>query len=374
MRRIAWKSMLHDKVRLAGALAGVTFASMLIVLQGGVYSGFKVTSSGLVNRIGGDIWVMMRGAPALDFAETLSPGTRSLVLKHPCVESAWGVAMGYTRAQLPSGGVITIGLIGVEPRRDGQALPWSMAEGLPSDIQTAPRVTIDRSDFGKLEINQPPLASSLTMGGRRVRIAGVTDGIRSFTLVPYVFASLQTARRLLKLAPGAASFWVLDLASESCTEDVIRTIETRHGLRAFRSNELATLTEDYWINESGAGAVLVFCAVLGLLVGAVIVAQTLFTVVSEHVRELGTLKALGASSGEVIQFVLWQAALLGGVGGIAGALTASAIGAAAADALTIELSPEVYLRSAATIAGMCVVASIGSVRKVLRLEPAEVFK
>lgn len=366
--------MLHNKARLAGALAGVTFASMLIVLQGGLYSGFRVTSSGLVHRLGGDVWVMMRGAPALDFAEPLSPGVRAQVTTHPCVTHARAVAMNYTRSQLPSGGVITVGLVGAEPRVDGRHVPWSMVRGLPSDLSSAPRATVDRGDFDKLELRGDPLASSILLGKERVRVAGITEGIRSFTLVPYVFTSLETARRVIGLAPGAASFWLLDLASPACADDVIRIVERNRGLQAFRAEDLARKTEDYWIGESGAGAVLVFGAALGLLVGAVIVAQTLFAMVSEHQRELGTLKALGASDREVVAFVAWQAVFLAVVGGLAGAAIASGLAALAADALTIVMSQKVYAQSALTIGAMCIVASLGGLRKAMRVAPAEVFK
>ena len=76
MRRIALKSLLHDRGKAAAALAGVAFATTLLLVQSGVYLGFLETSAGLISRVGGDVWVMARGTPALEFGDPLSPAAR----------------------------------------------------------------------------------------------------------------------------------------------------------------------------------------------------------------------------------------------------------------------------------------------------------
>jgi putative ABC transport system permease protein len=120
---------------------------------------------------------------------------------------------------------------------------------------------------------------------------------------------------------------------------------------------------------------LAFTAVLGMIVGGVIIGQTLYSMTKEHLLELATLKALGARSAELAGFVLWQVALLGSIGGAAGFAIALTLKRALAHAgLTVVLSPEtIALGSAATLA-MCLLASITSLRVVFKVETAQVLR
>jgi putative ABC transport system permease protein len=135
------------------------------------------------------------------------------------------------------------------------------------------------------------------------------------------------------------------------------------------------MTRRFWVESSGVGAVLELGALLSLVVGMVVIAQTLSAITRSHLRELGTLKALGATSAELIRFVAWQAALLAVVGGLL------ALGLAyllrswlLRMGLEIVLSAEVVAIGLTAIVAMCALASVGSMRTVLALDPAEVLR
>jgi putative ABC transport system permease protein len=133
-------------------------------------------------------------------------------------------------------------------------------------------------------------------------------------------------------------------------------------------------TQAYWIGGSGVGAVLSFTALLGLVVGLVVVGQTLYTITKEHHKELATLKALGATSGELVGFVGWQAAVLAVLGGALGLGLSHLIARAAAGAgLEILLAPWVIATGCVAVVAMCAAASLLSVRRILAMSPAEVF-
>ena len=118
-----------------------------------------------------------------------------------------------------------------------------------------------------------------------------------------------------------------------------------------------------------------FSALLGLVVGVVIVGQTLYSMTKDHQRELATLKAMGASGWELASFVAWQAALLAFAGCALGTVLVFGLRRLLAGAgLKLVLSPGVLTIGYATILVMCSVASVGSVRKVILFEAAEVFK
>jgi putative ABC transport system permease protein len=85
MRRIALRSLAHDRGKLIASLAGVAFAATLLLIQIGLYAGFLETSCALIARAGGDVWVMAKGTEVLENGEPLSAGSRATIASHPCV-------------------------------------------------------------------------------------------------------------------------------------------------------------------------------------------------------------------------------------------------------------------------------------------------
>ncbi|MCC6901529.1 MAG: ABC transporter permease [Polyangiaceae bacterium] len=374
MLRIALQSLAHDRGKLVASIAGVAFAATLVFAQVGLYAGFLQSSSAVIRHVGGDVWVMARGTVVVDNGERLSAGSREIAAAHPCVERVRGLVLSFQALRKPNGSLEAVQIVGFEPSPK-QVLPWAMARGLPQDLHPPMRVAVDRLDVEKLAIEGDPIGAELGIGAESVRVAAVTDGIRAFTLAPYVFAELATARRLALLGADQAFYWVLDLARPECASEVVATVDRHPDLVARRTDDFREMTETYWVAGSGAGAALGFSALLGLVVGVVIVGQTLYAVTKEHLRELATLKAIGASPAEIVSFVAWQAAFLALVGGGLGLGMAFGVRNLAVDAgLTIVLSGPVLALGSAAVLLMCAVASLWSVRAVLALEAAEVFR
>jgi|GEM_PF-3900006 len=111
---------------------------------------------------------------------------------------------------------------------------------------------------------------------------------------------IENARRVAHLNVDRASYWIVDLRDPRCADDVVAHIERHGDLQAIATPRFAELTENHWVRESGAGSALGFTALLGLVVGVVIVGQTLYAVTREHLKELATLKAIGATDGEKV--------------------------------------------------------------------------
>jgi len=194
-------------------------------------------------------------------------------------------------------------------------------------------------------------------------------------VVPYLFAGPREAGRILGLADGQATFWAIDLADRRCAPAVKAAIERQPDLVVRDRAEFEAMTSHYWVVGSGAGATLAFAALLGLIVGLVVVGQTLYSLTESRSRELATLKAMGASARELAAFVMWQAGLLAAVGGVVGLVWAYGLGLLVAKiGLTVVLDATVIGAGLGTIVGMCGLASLASVRKVIRLEAAKVFK
>jgi putative ABC transport system permease protein len=374
MLRIALQSLAHDRGKLVASIAGVAFAATLVLAQVGLYAGFLESSSAVIRYVGGDVWVMPKGTVVVDNGERLSAGSREIASAHPCVKSVRGLVLSFQALRKPNGSLEAVQIVGFEPSPE-RVLPWAMARGLPQDLHAPGRVAIDRLDVEKLAIEGDPIGAELGIGRDSVRVAAITDGIRAFTLAPYVFTELDTARRLAMLGADQSYYWVLDLARPECTTEVVAAVSRHPDLIARRTEDFQQLTEDYWVAGSGAGTAIGFSALLGLVVGVVIVGQTLYAVTKEHLRELATLKAIGASPAEIVSFVAWQAAFLALIGGGFGLLMAFGVRSWAVDyGLTIVLSGPVLAVGCGAVLLMCAVASLWSVRAVMALEAAEVFR
>lgn len=373
MRRIALFSLLHEPGKAMAAALGVALATTLVLLQGGMYAGFLDSSTALVHNVGGDVWVMARGTEVVDEGETLSPGAVQKAAQHPCVVRARGMILGWGAVRKANGALGSVQVVAVE---DGPLpVPWSTARGLPSDLRAPMRAAIDDQDLEKLQIQGDPLGASLEIGGLTLHVALLTHGIRSFSLMPYVFTSVTSARRIMGLGDGRFTYVVLDLKSPSCAASVAETIDRQPDLTALTTAVFARKSEDYWVGGSGAGTALAFGAVLGLIVGVAVVGQTLHSVAKGHLVELATLKALGAKRSSLAGFVTWQATLLCG-GGAAFGLALSLLLADVVSNLGVKviLTPAVVAPGLLAIVAMCVLASVGSVLQVLRVDVAEVFR
>jgi putative ABC transport system permease protein len=374
MLEVAIVSLVHDTGKLIASLAGVALSATLLLVQLGLFAGFLDTSSALIRHVGGDVWVMARGTEVLDNGEALSIAARNVTQAHPCVEDVRAVVTAIVPLRKPSGALDHVQVVGVEePQRP--LVPWSLTRGLLSDLALPLRVTVDEHDLDKLQIRGEPIGATLSVAGNIAHVAGVTTKIRSFALAPYLFTSVDNARTLTHVGDGQAHYFVADLREPSCAAAVTQHIDAHPDLEALTMRAFAERTETYWVFGSGAGAALGFSALFGLIVGAVIVGQTLFSITKEHLRELATLKAMGASRRELIAFVGWQAAFIGVIGGLIGGGVAFALESIlSANGIQVILSPLVLMVGAVAVLSMCVLASVPSARRVLAVEAAEVFR
>ena len=143
----------------------------------------------------------------------------------------------------------------------------------------------------------------------------------------------------------------------------------------YTSQELAETTRDYWLFTTGAGASVLVSAVLGLLVGAVIVAQVLYATTVDHLSEFGTLRAMGAPRGFVYRVILSQAAISATVGHLIGIAIAMALSKGSeAGSVLILVTPQLALGLYLVTLTMCMGASIVSIRKAMTIDPAMVFQ
>jgi putative ABC transport system permease protein len=254
-------------------------------------------------------------------------------------------------------------------------VPWNIVQGGVSDLGARDAVIIDRTyleDFGVSGVG-----ATAQVNGGRVRVVGLTDGIRSFTTTPFVFTTLSRARALLQMGPDEISYVLVKTAPGIGPEDVRATLQTQlPDQQVLTKGEFRKRSLDHWLLSTGAGVALIGGAILGLIVGTVIVAQTLYSSTKDHLNEFATLRALGSSKGYIYQVILAQAALSAAIGYLLGMIIAMSIVLLVQHyelPLMIVMTPGLAALLFAITLFMCTVSAVAAISKVTRIDPAMVF-
>ena len=383
MISIGWRNLKRDPIRSAVAVLGVTFAVVLVTVEVGMLLGLLRNSSLLVDRSSADLWVATLDVKTFDFATPFDARKQYRIEAIPGVERVEEFNSSYSVWKLPSGGSTNVQVIGVDTR--GQLAPkLDLVSGSLDDCQNQDAIIIDEGERAKL--GNPNLGDTVEIIQRRAKVVGFTRGMRSFTTTPYVFTSLRGAEHyawlsrnsmtgggesgrqvvylLLRVKPGYDPEAVRDAIMKK-VPDV--EVHTRSGL--------SWRTRCYWLIETGVGLGFAVAAFLGLVVGGVIVSQTLYAMTMECLPEFGVLKALGASMPELSRIVLEQSLICGAAGFSLGVLLSLAVCVLAAHAGTSVEIPATLLGCVALITTLlCASSALVSVLRLRSVEPAMVFR
>jgi len=376
MWTLARKLLLHDKLRFGVAIAGVSVSVMLVLVQVGLYFGFMDTASSIIDASQADIWVGKAGNESFEFASPSDERAYYKVVSVPGVARAERVLMNFAQFKLANGGDLGVQVVGIETTPGVKPLlaPWHVVAGDPRRLAEPGAIVVDRSEYPKLKIDR--VGHRAEVSGVRAEVVAMTSGIRSFTTSPIVFTDLRTAHSYLPQLGGEAVTYVLvEVADKSQIAAVKARINALPHLAAYTRAEMSERTRSYWSTRTGVGAGFFTTAVLGIIVGFVVVGQILYSGTLQYLREYGTLKAMGARNSAVVNVILAQAMISAALGFVVGGVLAVGMRAAMAGAnLTVALSPQLYAATAVITAVMCSFAALLSIVKVLRLDPASVFK
>jgi len=190
-----------------------------------------------------------------------------------------------------------------------------------------------------------------------------------------VFTTVNRARTLLSVPADGLTYVLVKLqpgTDATAVRDVLRTkLPDREVLTKaeFRSRSL-----NHWLFATGAGIALIGGALLGLIVGTVIVAQTLYSSTKDHINEFATLRAIGSSGIYIHKVIICQALISAIIGFcLAAAMGLLAVAATANTALPIVMTPTLTLVLFFLTLAMCVVSAIAAILQVTRIDPVMVF-
>ena len=203
----------------------------------------------------------------------------------------------------------------------------------------------------------------------------LTQGIRSFTQSPYVFTPLSRARQLLGANSDKTTFFLVQLEPGVDALQVRKVLQGNlDGAEVLTTDEFRARSLKQWLFRTGAGVALIGGAILGTLVGTVIVAQTLYSSTKDHINEFATLRALGSTSAYIHRVILTQAALSAAIGYILGMILALLILWASRNSpLPIIMTPWLAVSLFVLTVAMCAISALSAIVKVTKIDPAVVF-
>ncbi|HEY5957210.1 MAG TPA: ABC transporter permease [Polyangiaceae bacterium] len=365
--------LFHDRLKLAGTLAGVVFAVVLASQQGGLFLAVLSRNLILVRHTDADVWILQTGAHTVDPAEPISE--RALLAARAEPEVAWAapLLMGGARLQLPDGGSEAVVLVGVElPELRGG--PFNVVAGETIALGQPDAVFFedaDREKFGGLN-----LGDVLELNEHRAVVAGFTWGLVPVGPNSYAFTRFDTAREVLHVENHLVSQVFLKVDARASAAEVAARLRRKLPQYQVRTREeMERDTIRYVLFRTPVGATLLMSTAFALIVGFVTVALTMFTSVADKLREFGTLKALGARDSDLARLLLAQAFIVAIVGTlIGGAIASLLLRWLRTPKLAVHLPPWMMLSTLVLMLVVCLLASALALWKLRKVEPGMVFR
>jgi len=373
MPPLAQRNLFHDKVRLTVTLTGIVFSVVLIVVQLGLFLGFTTATSNLIDHSGADLWVTSKNVPYVEQGVAFSERKLNQVRAVPGVADAQKIIARWAQWKRHDGGQESVQIVGINVD-DRFERPWNLVEGRVEDLKSPDAVIMDELYKQKLGVTH--VGEVFEIAGYRARVVGFTRGIRSFTTSPYVFTSFKNAQDYANLREDQAMFILVKAAPGADLKQVRRDLlDHVKDVDVVTTAQFSRMTTFYWMFTTGAGVAVLIAAALGLVVGFVVVAQTIYATTMDHIREFGTLKAMGAPNSYVYKVIMEQAAISAVIGYVLGMIVSVFVvqGSQKGGAAILMPLPMAVGMFFLTLT-MCVGAALVSINKVTRIDPAMVFK
>lgn len=369
---IGLRLLVHRRSRLASALLGALFAAYLMAMEAGLLTAFMSAASRTVRAVDADLWLGAPGLPAFDFASGISTRHADLAMAAPGAVVAGVANVTWAPLTRSDGARRMVMVVGVDAPFLGQVpdvRTVSATSGVSGRV-----LMVDASDARTLGIDRLP--AEVELGGKRARIGNVTQGFSTFLGTPLVLTDAQSARESIGLPPDKASFVLLKLAPGADVRLAQAELARRlPEVSVWRKDEFARQTAWFWLNQTGAGAALSVAALLGFVIGLVMVSQTIYALTVESIEDYALLVAMGASKATVRQAIFAQALACSCIGGLIGlALAVPSTSLARYLVSWAQLSGTVLLAVFAVVLLMAAAAAAIAARPALNLEPARVFR
>jgi len=376
----------HDRSRFLPAILAVAFSAVLIAAQSGLLVGMLSMMSTPVDKAAADIWVGYPGVQSVDLGRPIPTSWKNRLkqqreisgeVEEVIMGMAQWCAPPTARRPVALTDVCTVigtqldsnSIAAVEPIRRNPQLLAALSEPLT--------VLIDRSDCVRLGIEH--INERAFVMGRPLRVVGFVEGVHGLGGA-YVFCSSETARMILGLFETQASYLVAKCANPDDAPRVVERMRQEFGkpsamfqapkMSVFTRDEFSFRTRMNWMTVTKAGLAIAFCAILGLVVGAVVTSQTLYAATAAAQREYATLRAMGIPRWRLQLSVLTQSFWVG-LGGLIAATPVALLLAEVARWMgtQVQLTPNIIIPAAVITMGMSMGSGLLALRSLQKTDP-----
>lgn len=385
MWRIAIKMLVGDRAKYLGMLMGVTFACLLITHQEAIFVGIMARTYSVITDLAQpDLWVM---DPKVQFIDDSKPVRDTQLYQVRGVDGVeWAVPLykGLLRARLEDGNFQSCSILGLD---DATMIggPPDMLEGRLEDLRQEDAVIVDTVGAnGRLA--KPPTSPGekqvplkvgdvLELNDHRAVVVGICRSSRSFQNQPILYTTYTRAMRFAPRERKMLSFILVKARPGQDLSSLCKRIEAATELAALTAFEFKVKTFWYYMKFTGIPINLGIAMFMSIAVGSAIAGQTFYTFTLENLRYFGTLKAMGAGNAMLFRMILLQAVMVGVIGYGIGVGAASVFGYfASGTEAAWRMVWQLPLFTAGVVIFICSVSASICIRKVMRLEPAVVFR
>jgi len=378
MNFVAWQMLTGDRAKYLGMIFAIAFSTFLMSHQVSIFCGLmNRTRSQIVDVKDAGIWVMDAKTQYLDEVKALTDQDLFRIRGVEGVEWAVPLFKGTSRAKGADGkfrGVILMGL-------DDSTLvgaPRKVLLGSWNELRSPETIAIDQTGYKFFFPNQPfELGRTLDLNDHLVRIVAIVDSEAPFVNLPVFYTRYTQAITFVGRERNQMSFALVKGQDGLTDAEVCQRITAATGLKASTSLDFGWETIWYYIQNTGIPINFGITVAIALVVGTVVSGQTFYLFVVENLKQFGALKAIGVTNWRIVGMILMQALIVGAVGfGLGISMTALFFEATKEDLdlRGFRLLPEIVSGTAVAVFLIVILASIVSVRRVVVLEPAVVFR
>lgn len=378
---LSWLQLNHEKVRLLIALAGISFADMLMFIQLGFQAALFDSSVTFHKALKGDIFLMSPQSDALGFTEPFSERRLYESAAIDEIESVVPIYLDYGSWKNPiKRNSRTILTIGFNPAKDTLGLP-----GFKENIARVklPDVVLfddrSRAEFGAIpDLIKQQETVTAEVSFRKVRVGGLFTMGASFAADGNIITSDTNFLRIFpERQKGLIDVGIINLKPGANIEQALVTLKAKlpNDVEIFNREEFIQEEISYWQNATAIGFIFTLGTAIGFVVGTVIVYQILYTDVANHLSEYATLKAMGYKDSYFVFLVFQEAVILAVLGFIPGYFIATGLYSLAAGATALPLAMTANRAITVLILTIIMCCASGSiaVRKLSAADPADIF-
>ncbi|MBP9791881.1 MAG: FtsX-like permease family protein [Rickettsiales bacterium] len=374
---IAIKMLMGDKAKYFGLVFGIMFATLLMSQQVSIFLGILNRTSNQITDISeSDIWVT---APEVKYFDEMSPiPTFGLYKVRGVGGVEWAVPLFKEMATIKTEGKLQqVFLIGV----DDYSLvgkPPKMLHGNWQDLKKNNAIIMDKAGWEYIWPDKPvKLGTEIELNENRAQIAGICEASPPFMTFPVVFTRFSNVSQYVPLGRKQTTFIIVKAKKNIHLKELCRKIEKETGLQALTTEEFRSRSITHYLKKTGIPINFGITVALGFLIGTIITAQTLYIFIIENIKQFGVLKAIGITNKQILFMVLVQTAMVGIIGFSLGVGLAALFFESTSNLNAMRgffLNPYVVLGTAITITTILLLSAFISIRKVLSVDPATVFR